>query len=232
MLEWLPDKRRGFVPYVDQFISPTKYCHKRCLVERLPSVWYNWPTDYNRYFTREVTKCERFLFINGSGGYNGRKGLDVIQRLLRLVPDLPLLVRTNVATGQKLPHNPNVEVAPGTSDNAGLYSSGDVLIYPAHLDGYGLQPIEAMCSGLPVIVPEGKPWDENYASRRIPTTKRKVQIKRKMYWYDMDVMKLAKVCTDMLDEDLTQASKDSAKWARTWEWNDVKAKALTELIEG
>ena len=46
--------------------------------------------------------------------------------------------------------------------NADLYDAGDVLVLPHSVDGIGLEQLEAMACGVPVLVPDNSSFAELY----------------------------------------------------------------------
>jgi len=228
MLEWTPEYGKEFTKDVDLWICPTKICYETLSKEGFPAVYYNWPVDVDRYKFRLRSKCERFLFVNGSGGWRGRKGADVIKSMLEVNPGIPLVVRSQSKIS--LPGN-DIEYLPPVKDNLELYNVGDVLLAPHHLDGYGLEMIEAQASGMPVIVSEGNPWNEFHALSRIPYLSTKIQrVKRPMTWYHPDAEYLAELCDDILGEDIEGESYQALNLSKLNSWNVDKEQELENLV--
>lgn len=150
-----PDKRWL---KVKRLFSNTKYgveYIKKLGFENIEYIPYPVDIDYLEY--RQRAKVEKFLYIYGYGGVWDRKNikvvLDVQQRL-----KFPLLIRTQVPlniTGE------NIEVRQGDIENyKDLYVEGDVLFYPTKFEGLGLEILEAMACGIPVITTDAPPMNE------------------------------------------------------------------------
>ena len=106
---------------------------------------------------------EYFLYV---GGYNPRKGLDILLRTFIKLNQNKELSSKLILTGQKnyfsIEFKKLVEKGKNlgfvqelgyVSDNqlAGLYSNAKALVYPSRYEGFGLPPLEAMTLGCPVI---------------------------------------------------------------------------------
>jgi glycosyltransferase involved in cell wall biosynthesis len=117
--------------------------------------------DVARFPFRLRERAERFLFVNGRGGFLGRKGADVVAGAAALAPEVPLRVLSQV----DLPALPaHVEVERGDRpDRAGLYARGDVLLVPSRWEGVGQPLYEGQACGLPVLATGAPPLDESGA---------------------------------------------------------------------
>ena len=223
-IEWTPENKSSWTGQVDLFICPTKQCH-RLLSPTLPCQYFPWPVDANRFKFQLRTTCKEFLFLNGIGGWRGRKGAAVINEAKRLWPEMPLLVRSQR----------NQTWASGTTllasveNNSDLYSRGDVLLVPHSVDGTGLEPMEAMSAGMPVVSTDGEPWNELPAVRRIKATTRREKVKRVMDWYLPDPKSLVSICKNLLGSDLRQESVAARTWAECRAFSGYADK-LTQLI--
>jgi len=226
-LEWTPERKHGiWLDYVDLFICPTRQSFN-LYRDELPCVYYPWPVDVDKFEFKQRTHCGRFLFINGHGGWAGRKGASVIRRALELWPEMPLTVRTQVplhwAVGE------NLVVLGEIEDNTKLYDDGDVLICPHSVDGTGLEPMEAMASGMPVISTNGQPWNEYPAIRRIPANMTIKRVARNVAWYLPSAESLVGICKGILGLDITQDSLSARWWAEQRAWCR-HAESIRELI--
>jgi len=212
MMEWMPPGAKGWPKEVDLFICPTKQCYDQ-FSHVIPCVYFPWPVDTERFKFVQRTKCERFLFINGHGGWKGRKGGETIKQLIKIWPEIPLAVRDQTSSEW------GVEVLEKVEENKDLYSVGDVLISPHTVDGIGLEGMEAMACGMPVISTDGKPWNEIPAIGRIGASVSKRSVRRPVDWYQPDVEHLAEICKSLLGTDISKESLNCRKWAekRSWE---------------
>ena len=224
MLEWMPAGAKGWPQKVDLFICPTRQCYNT-FSHVVPCVYFPWPVDVpDEWF--EQTTCDRFLFVNGRGGYKGRKGSDVIRRLIELWPEIPLTIIDQ--TKSEWPQGQHIEVR-GHQRDEDVYRYGNVLLYPASVDGIGLQPMEAMAHGLPVITTDGEPWNEIPALGRIPSTVTISKIARPVTWYRPDATALMALCKDQLGQLIQEQSQNARKWAANRNW-ETQGQALTTLI--
>lgn len=224
MLEWTPNEPTGWYKDVDLYICPTKQCYDE-LKSSLPCVYFPWPIDTERFPFKQRTVCNEFLFINGHGGTKGRKGGFVITEASRLYPEIPLLVRDQAKTSW----GNNVKVLPTTKSNVELYEQGDVLISPHSVDGIGLEAMEAMACGMPVISTDGLPWNEILALDRIQSKIEKKTIRRTVDWYVPDPVHLVELCKEWLGKDITQNSLDARMWAENNAW-EGRAKEFNDLV--
>jgi glycosyltransferase involved in cell wall biosynthesis len=180
--EWL---HPGLVwlEHVDGMLCPTR--HTADLLtswkERFRFRWridcVPWPVDTERFCHRPRRVCERFVFVNGSGGVQAsapdvgpgglrRKGLEVLLTAARLAPDIRVIIyASRHQNGQKLS---NVDWRPLPGDNRLLYCDGDVCVQPSHWEGLGLPLLECQASGMPLITTGAPPMNEHRALVDIP----------------------------------------------------------------
>lgn len=218
MQEWMPARRDGWVGGVDLFICPTADCYLQ-FKDELPCESFPWPRDVERFPFRQRTTCERFLFVNGNGGWQGRKGMAVIQEALRLWPEMPLIVHDQKPAGKEL------------ADNADLYREGDVLLCPHSIDGLCLEIPEAMLSGLPVIATDGPPWNEHQLLARINSTVHRRMTSRMVNWYTPSAKHLVEICQRLLGRDVSEASRTAHERASQRSWSRY-GRDFTALVRG
>jgi glycosyltransferase involved in cell wall biosynthesis len=228
MLEWTPESRREWVPLVDLFICPTRQCYDALKQEGLPCEHFPWPVDLKRFQWRERNRCDRFLFVNGWGGWKGRKGASVVCRSKTLWPAMPLVVRSQARVSS---WPDGIEFLPPAPTNTFLYDRADELLAPHTVDGLGLEPMEAMACGMPVITPDAPPWNENPAVSRIATKVTKMKIKRVVDWHECLPESLIESCTSLLGADISVASHEARQWAEKRSW-DRLANDFKKLVTG
>lgn len=213
MLEWTPVSEE-WTSKIDLFICPTKQCYKG-LSKTLPCVYFPWPVDVDRFvFTKRKT-CNRFLFIGGHGGWRGRKGADVVERCVAYWPEMPLTIISQAPT---LSSGLAVKVLEEVPHNYELYDNGDVLIAPHKVDGLGLEPMEAMASGMPVITTCGAPWGEIPAIACIHASKHVRVVNRPVDWYEPVAESLLSMCRSWIGRDISVQSLEAREWAESRSW--------------
>lgn len=226
-MEWMPPEGTPWLEAVDLFVCPTKQCYEM-YQEELPCVYFPWPVDTDRFRFSQRKECKSFLFLNGGGGWRGRKGLDVILKTLEMFPQLPLKVISQVPIPAL--SYPNVEVLSPPEENYRLYEQGDILISPHKVDGTGLEQMESMASGLPVINTQGKPWDEVPSYARISSKLSYMKIKRnRIPWREPSAEDLVQICKSALNENIEYESRKCRDWAESRSWSS-KGEELTDLI--
>jgi len=225
-MEWMPIEGTPWLKDVDLFICPTRHCYDLYRKE-LPCIYFPWPVDTQRFQFRERSVCERFLFLNGRGGWKGRKGASVINETISLWPEIPLDIisqgRWEGSTG------PNTRILKSPINNANLYKTSDVLVSPHFMDGTGLEQMEAMASGLPVINTDGRPWNELPSIAFINSTVSTIKVKRQIDWHIPSAKHLVEICKSLLNQDIFKESREAKEWADSRSF-DKHSSTLNDLI--
>ena len=232
MIEWMPSiklSHKNWTQYIDLFICPTKQCYDILRREGYPCVHFPWPCETRRLPVRHVSRCERFLYIHGNGGYMGRKGGTAIYRAKRLWPEFPVTVVGPNLRPEDWPKD--TELRDAGTDNLKLYEHGDVLVYPACIDGVGLQPYEAMATGMPVVVTQGDPWDDQPAIQRLRSFVQTMPIgpQRFMDWHAVCPEDLVDKCKRLHGADISMYSEQARTWAQAHSW-EHRAQTFTDLV--
>lgn len=128
----------------------------------------------------------------------------------------------------------NTKMVDAGRDNLSLYGAGDVLLYPGKCDGIGLQPFEARVSGLPVIITEGRPWDEHPSMAKINSSQSKMIVAkgRAMDWYEADPRHLVEVCKSFLGKQVSEFALIGRAWAEGNSWNNKGASLTQAIVSG
>lgn len=226
MLEWLPEGPSQWTHLVDLFICPTKQSFDT-LQSKFPCYYLPWPIDTDRFVFCQRTQCDSFLFINGNGGYKGRKGGHYITTLLSHIPDLPITIAAQRQVG--LPPTVNT-INP--ANNEDLYTHGDVLLVPHTVDGLCLEILEAASCGIPVVSTYGLPWNEYPAIARLRSKVRKVKFGRVIDLYEPKPNQLEFICTSLLGSSLQEFSIAHRKWAESRSWNLLQPELTEGILRG
>jgi len=227
MMEWMPAGGKGWPQQVDLFLCPTQQCYD-VFKNTVPCTYFPWPVDTQRFKFQPRTVCNQFLFCNGNGGWKGRKGGSVIREALAIWPEMPLLIRSQL----KEDWPTGVEVLPEVAENYELYERGDVLVSPHSVDGLGLEGMEAMACGMPVISTDGLPWDEIPALDRIDSLSEKRSVRRPVDWYLPKAADLVHWCKYRLGKPIDEASTEAHDWAMSMSWDKLKDQFQELVLNG
>ncbi len=139
-----------------------------------PNVFFcKWGTDVKLFAPRPVAEERPITFFHSFGWDPYRKGTDVLIRAFSKLVDKQsarLVVHGQADLLRTFPElRPNIErllvggtlsVVRKTVPAPGLYSLGDVYVYPSRLEGIGLTMAEALSSGLPLIATDNAPMTD------------------------------------------------------------------------
>lgn len=218
--EWFPLGQKGtWTDFVDLFICPTQDCYNQ-LRNDYPTCLMPWPIDTDRFSFRARHTCKRFVFVNGWGGWKGRKGLSVVLEAKRKYwPGLPLILYTQKELAKNCP---GIDLRGPVIYQEDLYREGDVLLLPHSIDGIGLEHLEALSCGLPVIATDGKPWTERPHLRKIAAkvTKKKMP-QRWVQWYHPSPASLAQLCREVYNKDIYRSSLEARAYAEHFSWRNL-----------
>jgi glycosyl transferase family 1 len=212
MQEWF-DTTEPWTRQVDLLVCPNQYSYD-LFNTSFPCVKFPWPIDLNKFRYIQRNLCNRFLFLNGNGGYKGRKGLETLKEALRIWPEMPVVVRSQVDTflGSKY------LISGELSSNAELYRDGDVLICPHYTDGLALEPMEAAACGVPTIITDGDVWKDIPRLASISSTKTHNRTNKVTDWYLPSAEDLVNVCKELHCTDISQASQKVRLWSEEHMW--------------
>ena len=164
-----------WVLLTDLMICPTQFTYqilndwKRRFGFGWDVAYVPWPTESGRFRFRRRTRCERFLFVNGTGGRRAsredgtmtdyhRKGVESVIRAARQLRPIPFLIFSQVELSMPIPDN--VELRPTPASNDRLYEDADVCVQPSHWEGLGLALLECQAAGLPLVTTDAPPMNE------------------------------------------------------------------------
>lgn len=108
-----------------------------------------------------------FFHSAGTGGSNLRKGTDILVRAFqRINGNARLIIHSQVGLerysdiAEIIQRDNHIKFIHKTVPLPGLYSEGQVYVYPTRLEGIGLSVVEALSCGLPVITTDCSPMNE------------------------------------------------------------------------
>lgn len=97
------------------------------------------------------------IFSRGSEYKGGTDLINALNIVSEKIHDINLILVCNRGTFEDLIQNNDIKFkytffeSPDDNKLAELYSSSDIFVFPSHIEGYGLPPLEAMACGTPVV---------------------------------------------------------------------------------
>ena len=172
----IPDDWAEYLLEADEVIVPSKWCQsvfKKAGVEsKVIPLGYN--DNVYEFFQRRKRKIFTFTHYNA---FNVRKGfLELFKAFTEeFAQDEPVklvLKTTSNTIPSAMPINPsqykNIEIITGKksdSEMKTILDNSDCFVFPSRGEGFGLTPLEAMATGLPVIVPNAHGISEYFDKR-------------------------------------------------------------------
>lgn len=159
--------------YYDALICNTRR-HFEAFSWHTGAKYIPWGTDISTFRPlAEIALVEpaRTTFFHSCGVSPMRKGTDALIRAFsRAKTTGKLVLHSQVPLAEKLPalaatlrdlvSQGRLKIIEGTHEGAGLFSTGDVYLYPSVLEGIGLTIAEAIASGLVPVVTDEPPMSE------------------------------------------------------------------------
>ncbi|OBW94810.1 glycosyltransferase [Gallibacterium anatis] len=135
-------------------------------------IYSRWGVDLNSFPFKQRHKAERFIFINGNGGYKMRKASDIVAKAFSLPGAPPLTVYSQQKDQIALftSHNVNV-IHKNFPDRKDVYSDGDVFLFPSYWEGLCHGIYEGQAVGGLVITTDIAPMNECGTPYLIPVEK-------------------------------------------------------------
>ena len=179
-------KKKGLIclAYVDYYTDKTRFdfeiydallCNTRRHLSAFTwhphTIFIPWGVDLDKYSVEKNDKKSEIVFLHSCGWNPIRKGT---QKVLRAFAEVQDSSKLRIFTQQKLDQNlqdlvnqitikkgaNSIDVIVGTFSGPEIYKEADVYVYPTQLEGIGLSQVEALASGLPIIVPNFPPMNE------------------------------------------------------------------------
>jgi len=155
MYEWTPANDK--IPcYPDLFLCPSRLDY-----DELPEPKQYIPTPVNREIIpfRLRTQAEKFVFINGTGGFKQRNSLHVLVDAIPLVQSpVAFIIRSQIPVPAI--NDTRVSVQMEEVDYQNIWNEGDIYLHLHRWDGLSLPINEAMAAGMPIIAPNFYPHNE------------------------------------------------------------------------
>jgi 1,2-diacylglycerol 3-alpha-glucosyltransferase len=132
-----------------------------------------WGTEVDVFRPSDAREAKQgpVVFFHSAGMNPIRKGTDLVVSAFWALPEpKKLVIHTQVDLRKRMPGlvkilesleaEGSLEIVQKSVKAPGLYSLGDVYLYPSRLDGIGLSLVEALACGLPVITSDNPPMNE------------------------------------------------------------------------
>lgn len=112
----------------------------------------------------------KFLFNGGTGGYQSRRGTDIViqafKKAVAVNPKIKLTIKTILPLRTIYPNwKPSKGIASiegliPREELSNLYDDCDAVVYPSRWEGFGLSLLESLHRGCPVLATDGWPMNE------------------------------------------------------------------------
>lgn len=143
---------------VDVFVCPNMYTKNQLETYGYKNTVYipaSVDTEYFKFQPRK--KVETFLFNNGWGGVNARKGSSQVIQVM-YGTNLSIIINSQASISVD---GPKIKLRVTNYDKRiSLYEDGDLYLAPSKWEGHGIHILEAMACGLPVITTNSPPMNE------------------------------------------------------------------------
>lgn len=238
MQEWQPLTRykNPWISDVGLYLCPMTYTFDK-FKYKLPCSLFKWPVDTRLFQFKPRRQFSKFVFVNGNGGYHGRKGSAVMQQALHLWPEMPVRFFTQKPISDEFRsqidrYYKNVKVIGEVHSPEELYEEGEVLICPHTIDGLCLQPREAATCGMPNITTNGPIWEDFPRYRTIRSGRTTTVIREECELFIPEAKSLVEECQTCVEKDFTAESYEVREWAESRSWDLLKDQLLDVIISG
>lgn len=205
------------------------------------ALYIPWGTDIELFHPQNHGPNTNLVFFHsaGMGGYNLRKGTDILVRSFQNVKGpTELIIHSQVpvetfgsAISKLIASDLRIKFIYKTVTAPGLYHLGDIYVYPNRLDGLALSVTEALACGLPVICTDSAPCNEivipNITGWRIPINSIKNR-EDNYYWPETEcdssylTMRMQKCVDDRyLLQDWQKNARNFAEQQLDWKKNSA-----------
>jgi glycosyltransferase involved in cell wall biosynthesis len=223
------------------FILCNAKCHQEVFKDHPQTIYIPWGTDLNLFSPAVSARRDSVTFFHTCGVSPKRKGTDILVKSFKEVAGSAKLVIHSQAPLEPslfdLRLDGRIQVIERDVPPPGLYSMGDVFVYPTRLEGLGLSIFEAAASGLPVIITDAPPMNEfivNDSNGKLVPVKTTIE-QRDNYWplTECDESKLRDSMQWFIDHrasvgDYSRATRRYAEEHFDWSRNSY---ALADTVE-
>lgn len=144
--------------------------HMQAMINHPQKFYVEWGTNIDIFkpSKKKIYNSDKIIFFH-SAGMSTRKGTDILIKTFLeygLNKDSILIIHSQIPVEQICGYNSKelndngIVLIEKTVPAPGLYSMGDVYVYPSKLDGLGLTMYEALSCGLPLITSDFPPMNE------------------------------------------------------------------------
>lgn len=120
-----------------------------------------WGVNLTEFTFTPKSRANRFIFVNGNGGYNLRKASDIVFNAFSREDAPPLLVYTQQMNRIASTVSDNIQlIHKNFPDRNSVYKEGDVFLFPSYWEGlcHGIYEAQA-CGGI-VVTSEQPPMNQ------------------------------------------------------------------------
>jgi glycosyltransferase involved in cell wall biosynthesis len=254
----IPDDWKEYLDNSDRVLVPSKWCQEifakgGVKTEVVPLGYDNEVFTYRQRINKRDNRQD-FVFLHYNA-FNARKGfLELFKAFTQeFKPDEPvkLVLKTTLdyAPFPIIPSMyPNIKIMYGPVDETALAQicyDADCFVFPSRGEGFGMTPLEAMATGMPIIIPNAHGLTEYFNSEfmyEAPVgdtcpalySRYKNQDVGKMVICDVD--KLAKQMRYIYEhqDEALEKGKRGAEYAKNWTFTKtaVKLKAIFDEVSG
>jgi glycosyltransferase involved in cell wall biosynthesis len=196
----------------DAVICNTKR-HMEAMDNHPMALYVPWGTDVQLFRPKDDTGNlvnKSYVTFFHSAGYNGvRKGTDLLIKafsqckkaqklIIHTQSDLKILYPHMCQTIDDLISHNRLEIINKTVSAPGLYSLGDIYVYPTRLEGIGLTIPESLACGLGCLITDAPPMNEFFnSSCGLPIEVERYYSRYDGYYWPLSKIKVADLTSKM-----------------------------------
>lgn len=247
----IPSDWVKYLRKVDKVFVPSHFCQRIFATKGINSevIPLGYDHDSYKYIERKRTD-EPFTFLHYNA-FNVRKGFDLVFKAFteEFSTDEPVkMIFKTISTRTLFPilesEYPNIETIKGDYSKSQLnelLERSDCFVFPSRGEGFGLTPLEALATGLPVIIPNASGMSEYFNSDYFYEVQVKGECPALYQSYSpKDVGNMVEPDLDSLKkqmryvfehrEEAKEKGKKGSEWVKHWSIDNT-AKLLSEEIK-